>query len=103
MIWRKQKRAPQDPTWIFSTWPIPQWSGSYCLLTVSAADGPPELRDTVDYVYGGVEEQPRLQQIMDRLSAVGGSLRMTGGTYELNQPLRLDNLGPSTITGCWFK
>lgn len=102
MIWRKQYREPQDPTWIFSTWPIPRWMGSGCLLTVTAADGPAELLEVADYVYPGPQEQKRLQQLLDRLGSVNGSVDMRLGTFVLPEPVSFKGMTHSLILGNRF-
>lgn len=97
MMWRKQTRPPHDPTWIFSTWPIPRWTGSSCYLTVTASDGPPWLVSVVDYVYPGPTEQGRLQALLDRLGIVGGAVHMTEGTFVLSGPLHLSGVGDIVV------
>lgn len=102
MIWRKQKREPKDPTWLFSTWPIPRWTGTNCELIVTATDGPDWVREAADYVYPGPQEQTRLQQLLDRLGSVGGAVQMLQGTFVLTEPISLAGTTGSLIVGNHF-
>lgn len=102
MRWRKQTREPLDPTWLFSTWPIPRWTGRQCELLVTATDGPEWLQDTADYVYPGPEEQSKLQRLCDRIGSVGGRIDMLQGTFVLADTIRLDGHNGSVIYGNRF-
>lgn len=68
MRWRKQRRHAADPSFLFSTWPIPERS---CVVLTPA--------DTA-----------RMQEAVNRLDAIGGGvLRLTPGDYYMTEPLYL--------------
>lgn len=102
MMWRKQKRKPQDPTWIFSTWPIPRWIDSRATLVVTTEDGPESSKRNADLVYRGPQDTHLLQQVMARLDAASGGLVMTNGTFVLSEPFVIGSSVQAVITNNQF-
>ena len=85
-----------SPNFLFSTWPIPRWVDGRSEVVVTNADNL-ELAGTADFVYGGPADYPRLLTAIGRLTAVGGCLKLLGGTFELPGPIEVP--GSMTVIG----
>lgn len=70
MRWRKQHRHAADPSFLFSTWPIPE----HGFIVLTPAD------------------TAQIQQAVNRLDAIGGGvLRLTPGDYYMTEPIHVVN------------
>lgn len=66
MRWRRQRHHKADPSFLFSTWPIPE----HGFIVLTPAD------------------TARMQAAVNRLDAIGGGvLRLTPGDYPMTEPL----------------
>jgi hypothetical protein len=65
MRWRKQRRKPTSPNFLFSTWPLVEW-GEVPTVVVEPSD----------------DDRKQIQAAIDRLSAIGGGeVRLTAGDF----------------------
>jgi hypothetical protein len=87
MRFRKAKPQPTNPTWIFSTWPIPTWDGhgSYIRLAPS-----------------GANDTPQIQKASERLAAISGTLLLVDGVFRLSDPVVLEESVGAVIHGNVF-
>jgi hypothetical protein len=68
-----------DPSFLFSTWPIPEWDGR-------------SKSSTIHLTPTGGDDQPSMQQAVNRIFAVGGGVvRLHPGTFKLTEPFYLDS------------
>lgn len=72
MRWRKQRLHTADPSFLFSTWPIPEWTSGHPFVVLAPAD------------------TAQIQAAVNRLDAIGGGvLRLTPGDYYMTEPIHL--------------
>lgn len=89
MRFRKRRSHNADPSFVFSTWPIPQWSGVHPFIRVEPS--------------GGNDSVP-IKKATDRLGAIGGALYFIEGIFLLSEPINLAKLPQgSVISGNIFR
>lgn len=74
-----------DPSFLFSTWPIPQWTGEHSFIRVEPS--------------GGNDSVP-IRKATERLGAIGGALYLINGVFLLSEPVNLSKTQGSIIYGC---
>lgn len=87
MRFRKAQRQATDPSFLFSTWPIPSWDGRLPFIQLEPTGG---------------NDSPRIQQAVSRLTAVSGSLRLIEGVFRVSAPIDLSGTMESLLWGNFF-
>jgi hypothetical protein len=71
---------------ILSTHP----TGRESTITVAASDSSPQSKAQADYVCNGIDDQVEIQAAIDALSASGGKVVLSEGTFNLSATITID-------------